>query len=150
MRPTVSGLRALRGAMLAATILAAASACDKLTPAFAARSEGAARAAAPVDTLDISGRPRMLYQVFGERSDPRLLPVAALTDGIVRPLTFSNDGWREFDRVYHQPGALYTLYRDGRPSGTARVMRPMWDAGGTPLYSLPHCARPTPLGRPSR
>lgn len=145
MRPTVSGFRAWRGAMLAATILTAASACDKLTPAFAARSDRPPHVAVPPDTLDISGRPRMLYQVFGERSDPRMLPVAALTDGILRPLTFSDEGWRVFDRTYHQPGALYTLYRDGRATGTARVMRPMWDASGAPLYSLPHCARPTPL-----
>jgi len=144
MRPTTSGFRALRGAALAATILTAASGCDKLAPALAARARDAAPAP-PADTLDISGRPRMLYQVFGERSDPRLLPVAALTAGTVRPLVFSADGWRVFDRAYHQPGAVLTLYRDGRPTGTARVTRPMWDESGAPLYSLPHCARPTPL-----
>ena len=146
MRPIVSGLRALRGATLAATILTAASGCDKPIAALAGRADTpASDRAAPRDTLDISGRPRMLYQVFGERSDPRLLPVAALTDGVVRPLVLSDAGWQQFDQLYHKPGTVYTLYRDGRPNGTARVVRPMWDEREGALYSLPHCARPTPL-----
>jgi hypothetical protein len=100
--------------------------------------------AAGLDAL-LAARPPVLYQVFGGRGDPRMLPVAALVDGGIRPLRLSGAAWQRFDSLYHRPGAVYTVYQDGRPAGSARVTRPMWDERGEPLYELPHCRQPTPL-----
>lgn len=134
--------RALRVA-LAATILTVASGCDKPTDADLAAA--AVRAGTPGDTLDISRRPPVLYQLFGERQSPRMLPVAALVDGRIEPIVLADSGWREFDMVYHRPGAVYTIYQDGRATGTATVTQPMWGADGTPIYRLPGCRAHTPL-----
>ncbi|MHB1223061.1 MAG: hypothetical protein ACYC2G_03300 [Gemmatimonadaceae bacterium] len=135
---------------VAASILAAAVGCSKLgsnADAAVVTSDGAATASRQVtgDTTDLSRRPFILYQVFGERDDPRLLPVAALADGQIRPLVLSAEGWQRFDSLYHQPGAQYTIYQDGREAGWARVTRPMWNDRGEPLYSLPRCRSLTPL-----
>lgn len=135
---------------LAASILAATVGCGKTSgtaDAAVVTSDTTGAAERPVsgDTTDLSGRPHILYQVFGERDDPRLLPVAALADGQIRPLVLSAEGWQRFDSLYHQPGAQYTIYQDGHEAGWARVTRPMWNDRGEPLYSLPRCRSLTPL-----
>ncbi|HEY0972307.1 MAG TPA: hypothetical protein VGE02_15160 [Gemmatimonadales bacterium] len=139
MRTTVL----VRQVALAATILTAGSGCDKTTEAELAAA--AARAGTPGDTLDVASRPPVLYQLFGDRHSPRMLPVAALVNGRIEPIVLADSGWREFDMVYHRPGAVYTIYQDGRATGTATVRRPMWDAAGNAVYSLPGCRTHTPL-----
>ncbi|HEU4631333.1 MAG TPA: hypothetical protein VFS08_16395 [Gemmatimonadaceae bacterium] len=138
----------LRPVALAATILTAASGCDKPIPASAAPAAAAAESAiaAPLTAIDPAAPPHMLFHVFGERTDPRIMPLAALVDGEVRPLALSPAGWRTFDSLYHRPGAAYTVYRGGRAAGTARVRRGMWQTGDAPLYALPGCTNPIPLG----
>lgn len=135
---------------VAASILAAAQGCGKANAradAAAVASEKTVAAGHEVmgDTTDLSRRPFILYQVFGERDDPRLLPVAALADGQIRPLVLSAEGWQRFDSLYHQPGAQYTIYQDGHEAGWARVTRPMWNDRGEALYALPRCRSLTPL-----
>lgn len=135
---------------IAASILVAAVGCGKANrsaEAAVVSSEAAAETSRPVtgDTTDLSARPHILYQVFGERDDPRLLPVAALADGRISPLILSAEGWQTFDSLYHQPGAQYTIYQDGKEAGWARVTRPMWNERGEALYSLPRCRSLTPL-----
>lgn len=146
-----------RGARLAlaASILTAAQGCDKASRAASAATVAdvsdapvvpeAAVAATSTDTTDLARRPHILYQVFGERDDPRLFPVAALMDGQIRPLVLSPAGWQRFDSLYHDPGTRYTIYQDGREAGWARITRPMWDADAGPLYTLPRCRSLTPL-----
>ena len=131
------------GVALAATILTVASGCDK--PRDSDRTAAAVRAGTPGDTLDIRSRPPVLYQLFGDRHAPRMLPVAAIVDGRIEPIVLPDSGWREFDMVYHRPGAVYTIYQGGRASGTATVTQPMWGADGTPIYRLPGCRAHTPL-----
>lgn len=135
---------------LAASILAATQGCDKTSHAAAAAAtppseQAMVVAATSTDTTDLSTRPHILYQVFGERDDPRLVPVAALTDGHIQPIVLSAAGWARFDSLYHQPGTRYTIYQDGRDAGWARITRGMWDADGEPLYTLPRCQSLTPL-----
>lgn len=151
MTAMTSIARATTQLTVAASILAAAVGCGKTGSSTAdaavvagegARTLGEAPAG---DTTDLSRRPHILYQVFGERDDPRLLPVAALADGQIRPLVLSAEGWQRFDSLYHQPGAQYTIYQDGHEAGWARVTRPMWNDRGEPLYSLPRCRSLTPL-----
>ena len=135
---------------LAATILAVASGCGKTTATAEAhaRTESSPSGGAPFaagDSTELSLHPNVLYQVFGERNDPRLLPVALLEHGAIRPIVLDAVGWQRFDSLYHRPGTKYTIYQNGREAGWARVTRPMWDERGEPLYTLPRCRTLTPL-----
>lgn len=143
--PTTRAAR--RRLALAATILAVGTACDNGAPAVnvAVGATPPGPQLARLDSLDPAAPPHVLYQVFGERGQPRMLPVAALVDGRIHALALSADGWRQFDSLYHAPGTVYTIYQDGRAAGTARITRPMWPEGGTPLYALPGCRATTPL-----
>ena len=135
---------------LAATILAVASGCGKTTATAEAhaRTEAGLPSEATVttgDSTNLARHPKVLYQVFGERNDPRLLPVALLEHGTIRPILLDAEGWQQFDSLYHRPGTKYTIYQNGREAGWARVTRRMWDERGEPLYTLPRCRTLTPL-----
>ena len=134
----------MRRCMLLATILMVTASCDK-AKTLATNEGSAAAAAPPVDALDLSTRPDILFQVFGERDDPRMIPIAALQQGIIKPIELTEDGWRAFDSLYTRSGASYTLYRDGQKAGTVQVRQGMWEKEGEPLYTLPNCSRLTPL-----
>lgn len=128
---------------LVATILTVLTGCDKAraSDARVATADSVRRS----DSTFLARRPHVLYQVFGERNAPRLLPVAAIDSGRLVPLELSEDGWRQFDAVYNRPGTTYTVYQDGREAGWARVTTPMWGKDRAALYSLPGCAVATPL-----
>lgn len=95
--------------------------------------------------LDFRRHPPILFEVFGERDDPRMVPLASVDGGKLRPIRLTPDGWRTFDRVYHRPGTAYTLYQDGHPAGTATVKQGMWSRPETPIYTLPNCHSLVPL-----
>ncbi len=95
--------------------------------------------------LDLRKHPPILFEVFGERDDPRMVPLASLDNGKLRPIRLSPGGWRTFDRLYHRPGAAYTVYQDGRPVGQATVKQGMWSRPEAPLYTLPNCQSLIPL-----
>jgi uncharacterized RmlC-like cupin family protein len=165
----------MRTAVLATTLLVAIS-CDKAapeTPGVLPQSPPAAERGAPDggDTTSPptpAGRPALataagpagepgapnvtpppspvLFQVFGERSDARMLPVATIKAGRLLAIRGSAATWRAFDRNYSAAGLRYTLYRDGAAAGVAEIERGMW-TGGAPLYALPSCEQPTPLAR---
>ena len=61
--------------------------------------------------LDLRKHPPILFEVFGERDDPRMVPLASLDSGKLRPIRLSPGGWRTFDRLYNRPGASYTCIR---------------------------------------
>jgi hypothetical protein len=86
----------------------------------------------------------VLFQLFGDRADPRLLPVATRGHGRLTPISLDAAGWRKFDKLYFSPGARVTIYRDGAPMTMAAVQRGMWN-GGPPLYKLPGCRTPRPM-----
>jgi hypothetical protein len=117
------------------SILVLASACDK---------RGAADKSAPVKT-SLANKPRSLMLLFGERGDPRVIPLALLTDGKISPITLDADGWREFDNQYFTPAAHLALYQGGVAIGDAVVRRGMWAGGEAPLYKLPGCQALRPL-----
>jgi hypothetical protein len=95
--------------------------------------------------LDLTKRPVIVFQLFGERDDPRMVPVAAVIDGILKPIELTASGWREFDAMYTRSNRTYSLYRDGAQIGDVRVRRGMWERRDEPLYSLPGCRLVTPL-----
>lgn len=131
----------IRQAVLA-TILMVALGCDKAKGlAGGARAQAAVPAA---DQLDLTRKPDILFQVFGERDDPRMIPIATISDGRLKPIVLTAPGWRQFDAIYLRSGTSYPLYRSGRPAGTVEVRQGMWEEAN-PLYSLPRCELLTPL-----
>ena len=129
------GLRAIFGGAAAASILTAAVGCDK-------RAQGEAP---PVkQQTSLAGRPTVLFLLFGDHNDPRLLPVATIGHGRVTPITLDAEGWRKFDDLYFKAGAQMAVYRHGASLGNAVVRRGMWD-GDQPLYKLPGCRALRPL-----
>lgn len=95
--------------------------------------------------LDSATAPRILFEVFGDRADPRMVPVALIDGAVLRPIDLSPADWLRFDRRYNRPGTIYTLYQDGHAVGTAAVKRGMWQNPTKPLVTLPHCRHLLPL-----
>lgn len=131
---TAARLRALFGRAVVAVILTVAIGCDKPV----------ARAPSP-RTTSMVGKPTTLFLLFGERSDPRVLPLATVAGERITPLILDADGWRSFDSAYFGAGAAVAVYRDGAPAPSAEVRRRMWTEEG-PLYTLPGCRTPRPMG----
>lgn len=124
-------------------ILAVATGCDKSKSKEQLAAE-VAPAGAPA--LDLAAKPELLFQVFGDSADKRILPLAAVVKGAVRQIGLTRAGWRELDGTYFATGTVYPLYRDDQKVGTATVKRGMWPTDGEALYSLAGCASPKPIG----
>ena len=71
----------------------------------------------PEARLDLTKRPDIVFQLFGERDDARMVPVAAVVDGMLKPIELTASGWREFDAMYTRSNKSYPLYRDGAAIG---------------------------------
>ncbi len=132
-RGTIRSLRAIFGGAATAGILSLATACDKQSEAFP-QSEA----------LSSTNKPNVLFLLFGEKSDPRLLPVATVTGGRVQALSLKAAAWRGFDSLYFAQGARLPLYENGARVGDAVVRRGMWE-GNEALYKLPGCKALRPM-----
>ena len=110
----------MRRMAIVATILTVAAGCDKLK---AVAGGTASAASAPVaDALDLSQNPDILFQVFGERGDTRIIPLAALVDGAIKPINLAPEAWRQFAAKYEKSGTVYKLYDNGREAGSATAL----------------------------
>ncbi|MFN2398374.1 MAG: hypothetical protein ABR543_07000 [Gemmatimonadaceae bacterium] len=123
----------------------AAAACDKTKEFINSGQAAVPPQLDPADALDLSARPVILFQVFGEAEDPRLIPVAAVIGKKLRQINLTQEGWRKFDAMYLGRDSVYALFSDGRAQGTVRVKRGMWEDPDDPLYSLPGCVTLTPV-----
>jgi hypothetical protein len=132
-RSRIARLRAIFGRGALASILLVAVGCDKH-----------GESAEVVHHTNLSGKPNVVFLLFGDRADPRLLPVVTTIEGQVAPVSLSAQGWKDFDRIYLRSGTKISLYRDGRPDGDGIIKRGMWE-GSTPLYKLPRCQSLKPL-----
>jgi hypothetical protein len=145
--------------LLVATILTVAVGCDKAKQqeaqlAFAdwidrVNGRAAERKPPPPKLLDLAAKPPVLFQVFGEARDPRIVPLGVVEAGRVRPITLTRRGWQQFERVYTSPGATLELFQDGRRTGTVRVVESMSQRGDSALYTLPGCRVALPIARVS-
>ena len=137
---------AVRTAFALASILTAAQGCDK---AKQLTGGGGGEAAEPAteSRLDLSSRPEILFQVFGESNDARMIPVAVIQGGRLEQIVLASAGWKQFDTMYGKAGTTYTLYSGGRSAGSAVVRQGMWEKPQEPLYSLPSCQLMIPLSR---
>ena len=133
LRIVLQNLRAIFGTAALAGILTATTGCDKH-----------AETAEVVHRTSLANKPNVVFLLFGDRSDPRVLPVATAIEGHVAPVSLDSQGWRDFDNIYFKPGTPISLYRNGNADGNGEIRRGMWDKSG-PLYKLPRCAAPKPL-----
>ena len=142
----MDGRAALRSAFALASILTVAPGCDKAKQIAGGGSAEVTEPAA-ASRLDLSSRPEILFQVFGESNDARMIPVAVIQGGRLEQIVLASSGWKQFDGMYGKSGTSYTLYSDGRPVGTTTVRQGMWEKPQEPLYSLPSCELMIPLSR---
>ena len=135
-------VRVTRRLVWIATILLVATACDKAN----ASGRGAAKAPRipPGEALDLAAHPDLLFEVFGDANDPRMMPIAAIGKNGLKRIVLPPAGWRHLDAAYLRPDKSYALFEDGRATGAVSVRRGMWQ-GDDPLYSLPGCQQLTPL-----
>ncbi|MDB4892446.1 MAG: hypothetical protein JWL61_4301 [Gemmatimonadetes bacterium] len=129
-----NNIRAIFGAAVVASILTLAVGCNKRD----------AEAAGDANRTSLAGKPRTLMFIFGDRSDPRVLPLATLANGEIKQITLDSSGWRNFDHIYFPAGATLTAYVAGKSIGNAVIRRGMWE-GESPLYKLPNCRSLRPL-----
>jgi hypothetical protein len=120
------------------SILALAAGCDKA-------KQDAADDKPPPPSFDVATKPPLVFQAFGNLDSTRLVPIAAIIDGSVRPIILPGPDWRRLDSAYFQPGTKYPVYRDGQPAGTVTVSRRMWEPDSEPLYELPGCREVRPM-----
>jgi hypothetical protein len=135
----------IRKLVALATILTVASGCDKAKEFVRAGQAAGPPQLAPGEELDLSKKPALLFEVFGESSDPRMVPIGAMVGGELKPIRLTSAGWRRFDQLYQRAGASYALYQNGVPTGSVDVKRGMWSDTADALYALPGCATLTPM-----
>jgi hypothetical protein len=123
-------------------MLAAATGCNKSKPQPLA-ADMITPAGAPA--LDVAAKPQLLFQVFGDRDELRLVPLAAVENGAIHPIGLTQRGWRLLDSLYFAPGARYPVYHDDVQAGEVVVSRGMWTDGAAPLYPLAGCSALKPL-----
>lgn len=129
---------------LLASILLLLPGCDKAKQGLG-RGLGTGDAAEPMgEPLALFPRPDILFQVFGERDDPRMIPVAAIAGGSLKQINLSLTDWRQFDSLFTRSGMRYTAYQGGVAAGQVTVRQGMWEKA-QPIYSLPSCKVLTPL-----
>lgn len=120
------------------SILALAAGCDK-------PKQETGDDKPPPPSFDVVTKPTLVFQAFGTSDSTRLVPIAAVIDGSVKPIDLPYGDWRRLDSAYFQPGTEYPVYRDGQQAGTVVVTRRMWEPDSEPLYELPGCREARPM-----
>jgi hypothetical protein len=122
-------------ALPTAVILLSATACEKSKPV-----KNPADAIVPdgVPALDLASKPQMLFQVFGDRDSPRMMPIAAIVNGVIKPIGLTLRGWTQLASQYMAPGTKYNFYVEGGDPGELTIARDT-------SYSLPGCAAVKPM-----
>lgn len=138
----LSNERVVRRSVRIAAVLLVASACGKAHAS--GRRDSATRAAPSGPHLDLRSHPDLLFEVFGDANDPRMIPIAAIAHDQLQQIVLDSTGWRELDAEYLRSSKSYSLYEDGRTTGTVQVRRGMWQSDDA-LYSLPGCQLLTPM-----
>ena len=130
---------------LLATMLMVATGCDKARAFLQAGQTAGPPHIPPGQELNLANHPVIVFQVFGETGDARMVPFAAIVGGKLTQIQLNPDNWLRFDAQYLRKGKTYTIYQDGRADGTAEVRQGMWERNGQTLYSLPGCRTLTPI-----
>ena len=134
-------VRVVRQSVRIAAVLLVASACGK---AHASGRQGATHTAPSGPHLDLRSHPDLLFEVFGDANDPRMIPIAAIEHDHLEQIVLDSTGWRDLDAEYLRRSNSYSWYEDGRAIGTVHIRRGMWQRDDA-LYSLPGCQLLTPM-----
>ena len=98
--------------LIVATILTVATGCDKASAGLKmARADEGEPEPAPAEQLDLGKRPDILFQVFGSRDDPRMIPLASIAGGALKQIVLSSDNWHVFDTLYTRTGDSVTVFQ---------------------------------------
>jgi hypothetical protein len=140
VRPYVEAMRSHspkkhRSLAITAVILLAAAACEKSKPA-----QKPADAIVPdgVPALDLAAKPTVLFQLFGDRESPHMMPIAAVVNGVIKPIGLTAGGWKQLGAQYMAPGTKYPFYVEGGDPGELTIARDT-------AYSLPGCSAVKPM-----
>ncbi|MBX9928657.1 MAG: hypothetical protein K2X99_07050 [Gemmatimonadaceae bacterium] len=101
---------------------------------------------APTPTVDVAQHPPLLFQVFGDATDPRVVPVATIAGGKLDRIIVPVSALHALDSAYFSAGTRYPIFRDGMSAGMLTIRRPMWLPDSEPLYTLPGCKDVMPMG----
>jgi hypothetical protein len=118
-------------------ILAVVAGCDK--------AKGKPEDLPPRPTFDVATKPPLVFQAFGTRDSTRLVPIAVVLNGQLKPIVLPAADWRRLDSLYFAAGTEYQVYRDAQLAGTVKVTRRMWERDSEPLYDLPGCRDVMPM-----
>ncbi len=130
---------------LIATILVAAAGCDKTKAMLGLGRPREPDGPPPEARLDLTKRPNVVFQLFGERDDPRMIPLCAIVDGVLKPIELTSSGWHEFDAMYTRSNKTLPALPDGAEIGQVHVRRGMWERARRAALFLPGCRLVTPL-----
>ncbi len=116
-------------------ILLAVAACKKSEPAV-----NPADVIVPLGApaLDLSTDPQLLFQVFGDRDSPHMMPLAVVVKTAIKPIGLTPAGWKELDKKYFAAGTKYPFYVEGTAPGELAVAHDT-------LYALPGCKIVKPM-----
>jgi hypothetical protein len=124
-------------ALVSASLLAglALAACGK---AKDARDPATTIVPDGTPALDLAAKPQLIFQLFGDRDSPRMMPVAAVVNGVIKPIGLTRAGWRDLATTYMAAGTKYPFYVEGGAPGEVTIARDT-------AYSLPGCAAVMPM-----
>lgn len=124
------------GVRIVATVsLLSATACEKAKPA---KNPALAIVPTGAPALNLAADPQILFQVFGDRDSPHMMPIAALVNGAIKPIGLTLRGWKQLDTKFMAPGTTYPFYAEGGNPGELTVQRDT-------TYSLPGCSALKPM-----
>jgi len=91
-----------------------------------------------VPALDLGAKPQILFQLFGDRDSPHMMPIAAVVNGVIKPIGLTAANWKRLDAQFMAPGTKYPFYIEGGEPGEVTVVRDT-------VYSLPGCSAVKPM-----
>lgn len=115
--------------------LLSAVACEKSKPA---KDPALRIVPSGVAALDLAAKPQILFQVFGDRASPHMMPIAAIVNGAIKPIGLTLGGWKQLDTEFMAPGTTYPFYAEGGNPGELTVQRDT-------VYALPGCSAVKPM-----
>jgi hypothetical protein len=120
---------------IATVSLLSAVACEKSKPA---KDPALTIVPVGIPPLDLGAKPQILFQVFGERESPHMMPIAALVNGAIKPIGLTQGGWKELAAQFMSAGTTYPFYAEGGNPGELTVQHDT-------TYSLPGCRMVKPM-----
>lgn len=88
--------------------------------------------------LSLGANPLILFQVFGDSESPHMMPIAAVVNGVIKPIGLTLAGWKQLDAKYMAPGTKYPFYLEGGAPGELTIARDT-------AYALPGCRAVVPM-----